>query len=72
MGSPRQGNTVEPISQHDIEDCCRRLLEAYGAAALTEVRSRRDRLLAGDDPEGFLVWWRIERAMGELTRGSPR
>ena len=55
-----------PIPDQDIYECSRRLLEAYGADAAKEARSRRTRMLEEDDFEGYLVWSRVERVLSDL------
>ena len=59
---------MEPsISDAEIFACCCKLMESYGSRARSEARVRRDRLLADDDFEGYLVWSRIESKIGRLS-----
>lgn len=63
------------ISRLEILLLCRRFFEVYGRSAGREARRRRDRLLGGDDFEGYLVWSRVVSTMDGLAEegaaGAP-
>lgn len=62
----------QKVADAEILACCRKLLQTYGPAARGEARCRRDRLLADDDFEGYLIWARIESTIGNLSgQGLP-
>ena len=57
------------IAETEILALCRRFLDVHGARAEPEACRRRDRLLADDDFEGFLVWSRIVKTIRWLSAG---
>lgn len=65
----RSGALATRISDAEILALCRRFLDFHGNRAEREACARRDRLLADDDFEGFLIWSRIAKTIRCLSTG---
>ncbi len=62
---------VAMIPDLDIFRAANALVKRHGQDAPIETAMRADAMLEKGDPEGYAVWKRILRAVGELQRAEP-
>ena len=65
------GDAGQVVSDLDIYRSAHVLIREHGQDALIEAAMRADAMLEKGDLDGYAVWKRILRAVGELQRMGP-
>ena len=56
----------------DIFRSAQVLVKKHGEDASVEAAMRADAMLEKDDLDGYVVWKRVLKAVGELLRNAPK